>query len=413
MKKNILILCISLLYLAPAKAQLSGADSLYNKTTFGIRAGINFPSLKYSNADLDAYKSSVLTRFMLGFTLETEIKHGLSFRPEMLLIGKGQKIDDHGVSYQMKANYFELRFPFLYTPKYYRSISPYALLGPTLSFAKGGKITLDTWKADVSKASIAPLDFGLMAGLGAKVPVKIGGFPFVTSAEFTYSYGLTNTFSKEETNKTAVALNATQYTIDGTRRNRGIGTTVSLTLPLRNLSSLFVRKKKPLTDNTPTTDSIIINKKADPEPLPLPEKSCYTIEEMIAFLKKGDDVMDKKICLYDLNFETGKSIIDKQSTSYLNQLISLLDNFPNIKMKINGHTDNVGSEEYNIQLSKDRAFAVYTYLTSKGIQPNRLSYTYYGTRYPIVSNDTEEGRAKNRRVEFEIENGEIKSVPSH
>jgi OOP family OmpA-OmpF porin len=89
---------------------------------------------------------------------------------------------------------------------------------------------------------------------------------------------------------------------------------------------------------------------------------------------------------------------------YLKQIVSLLENFPTTKMKINGHTDNVGTEEYNVQLSKNRALAVYNYLISQGIKSERLSYAYFGTKYPVSSNDTEEGRRNNRRVEFEMQN---------
>ena len=135
-----------------------------------------------------------------------------------------------------------------------------------------------------------------------------------------------------------------------------------------------------------------------------PQKDCYTIDEMISYLNKGFDVNDKKICLYTINFETAKSTLDKTSMLYLDQIVDLLKNFPATKMVINGHTDNVGSEDYNITLSKDRALAVYNYLLTKGNYKERLSYAFYGTKYPIASNDSEEGKSKNRRVEFEVMN---------
>ena len=74
----------------------------------------------------------------------------------------------------------------------------------------------------------------------------------------------------------------------------------------------------------------------------------------------------------------------------------------NLKMEIKGHTDNVGNKDFNLELSKKRAMAVYSYLIKKGVNPDRLSYSYYGMSKPITSNDTEEGRKINRRVEFEI-----------
>lgn len=71
-------------------------------------------------------------------------------------------------------------------------------------------------------------------------------------------------------------------------------------------------------------------------------------------------------------------------------------------IQINGHTDNIGSKERNLELSVGRAKAVYEYLISTGIEQNRLSYKGFGDTLPISSNDTDEGRAKNRRVEFQI-----------
>ncbi len=74
----------------------------------------------------------------------------------------------------------------------------------------------------------------------------------------------------------------------------------------------------------------------------------------------------------------------------------------NVKIEIKGHTDNVGSEEYNMELSRQRAEAVYNYLIKNGISPSKLSFSYYGMSQPITTNDTPEGRKENRRVEFEI-----------
>ena len=74
----------------------------------------------------------------------------------------------------------------------------------------------------------------------------------------------------------------------------------------------------------------------------------------------------------------------------------------NLKIELGGHTDNQGSEEYNQKLSLDRAKTVYEYLITKGISSNRLTYKGYGKTKPIATNDTEEGRAENRRTEFKI-----------
>ena len=74
----------------------------------------------------------------------------------------------------------------------------------------------------------------------------------------------------------------------------------------------------------------------------------------------------------------------------------------NFSLKLAGHTDNVGSDDANMKLSKDRAEAVKDYLVSKGANPSRIEATGYGETQPIASNKTAAGRAKNRRVEFTL-----------
>ena len=73
-----------------------------------------------------------------------------------------------------------------------------------------------------------------------------------------------------------------------------------------------------------------------------------------------------------------------------------------LEVEIVGHTDNMGPDVYNMDLSRRRAQAVIDYLTGKGVAEERLSLAYFGETQPVDSNDTREGRANNRRVEFVI-----------
>ena len=106
--------------------------------------------------------------------------------------------------------------------------------------------------------------------------------------------------------------------------------------------------------------------------------------------------------LKDIFFEFDKSTILQQSYFELMRLISLLNAYPEMRIEIGGHTDGKGSDSYNQRLSENRAKAVSDYLISKGVSEKRLQYKGYGKNQPIDSNDTEEGRANNRRVEFKI-----------
>jgi outer membrane protein OmpA-like peptidoglycan-associated protein len=108
------------------------------------------------------------------------------------------------------------------------------------------------------------------------------------------------------------------------------------------------------------------------------------------------------IKLDNIFFETDKSKLKTESLVELNKLLEMLNKYPNLKIEINGHTDNVGTDEYNLKLSKSRAKAVVDYLIEKSIAETRLTHNGYGSTKPIKTNKTEEGRAQNRRVEFKV-----------
>ena len=90
------------------------------------------------------------------------------------------------------------------------------------------------------------------------------------------------------------------------------------------------------------------------------------------------------------------------SQEQLNNIAAILAAYPNVRMKVVGYTDNVGSADQNLQLSRDRANTVVAELIRRGISPDRLVATGYGEQYPIAGNSTEEGRARNRRVSMQV-----------
>jgi OOP family OmpA-OmpF porin len=152
----------------------------------------------------------------------------------------------------------------------------------------------------------------------------------------------------------------------------------------------------------------------EPAPAPEPEPVGALLEED----SDGDGVLDdqdecpdtpegatvnnkgcwtlKGVVLFDFD----KYDIKPDAYSLLDEVATIVKKNPQMKMEIQGHTDNVGSAEYNQGLSEKRAQAVMDYLVRNGIDPERLSYRGYGLTQPAASNDTEEGRTQNRRAEL-------------
>jgi OOP family OmpA-OmpF porin len=103
-----------------------------------------------------------------------------------------------------------------------------------------------------------------------------------------------------------------------------------------------------------------------------------------------------------VQFETGKATLKAVSYDVLDEISGILKRYPAYKLRISGHTDDVGSRSNNLILSEERAASCYEYLIATGIDDSRISYTGYGEARPISTNNTAEGRSLNRRVEFEV-----------
>ncbi|OIQ36015.1 MAG: hypothetical protein BM555_03580 [Crocinitomix sp. MedPE-SWsnd] len=110
----------------------------------------------------------------------------------------------------------------------------------------------------------------------------------------------------------------------------------------------------------------------------------------------------RSFTLSNLNFATNKSDIKTNSFKVLDELVDYLKLKPEVKIRIDGHTDNVGEESANLTLSKNRANSVKKYLISKGISASRLSTKGFGESAPVAENTTENGKAQNRRTEIQI-----------
>jgi outer membrane protein OmpA-like peptidoglycan-associated protein len=126
-------------------------------------------------------------------------------------------------------------------------------------------------------------------------------------------------------------------------------------------------------------------------------KEDYNLNLELIKVKVG-----KKVVLNNILFETGKSVLTPGSYMELNRLLNIMNENPQMKIEISGHTDKTGTEPLNFKLSEARAKAVVDYLIQKGIDRSRMEFRGYGSLQPISDNSTVAGRSKNRRVEFKI-----------
>jgi len=104
--------------------------------------------------------------------------------------------------------------------------------------------------------------------------------------------------------------------------------------------------------------------------------------------------------LEGVNFLSGSDTLTDTARSILDDVVSTLDDFPDVRVSVQAHTDNRGLEAANLTLSRNRALAVIRYLTAQGISLDRLEARAFGEDQPIADNNTRAGRLLNRRVEF-------------
>lgn len=148
----------------------------------------------------------------------------------------------------------------------------------------------------------------------------------------------------------------------------------------------------------------------DPIPEPVPEPEVIqevevepTPEPEVEIVELTmDEVEVVKRAFENTEFETDKDIIRPVSFSSLNELALLLSEHPTWKLRITGHTDNMGTAEWNMDLSRRRAESVRVYLANRGIDTARFIVSWHGEEQPIADNSTAEGRQRNRRVAYEI-----------
>lgn len=397
-------------------------EATENRWSLGIGGGFHTNSMKFSNLDEDIFPSgknmnsgvfSVFVQYELGKERQFAI------RPEIAFLRRGGKLteidkasydeDISDVNYTLKSGYLDIRMPLIYSfGKANSTFRPYLYVAPVFGFSTTGDIRLQQeyndgtyfgYAIDLSKANMATTYLAGAVGLGAKYQFKVSDNTCFLGLEASYEHGFTDTYGKKEKDGEAIVnsdLFPTAYKINGTRKFSGFEVKATLGIPF----SVF-KKKQPAQPQPEPVVAPPVRTPVISTPV-VEEKSCYTLEEIIDLMARGERVEGKTICAIDaINFDFGKSSIKRESHKYLDKLAATLTR-TNARIEVKGHTDNVGSEEFNMNLSKERAQSVVNYLIGKGVSKDKLSYSYYGMSKPLTTNDTEEGRTMNRRVEFEI-----------
>lgn len=397
-------------------SMLAQAQSKCGIWYFGMGQGLHSNTMSFSNIESSSYaEKENLNSFVISLFAQSEFgdKRQYAIRPELAYLRRGGYLNGFIQNstfvgdYSLNAHYIDFRLSFIYNfGKADAKFRPYAFITPVIGFVAGGEVQMEQTsndgiyggvRADLSDANIAGTHFGITPGVGVKWQFRTGQdgrHLFWLGVEASYEIGLSNTYSSKEQDRKAIDLMQQQnYTINGTRRFSGFELKATLGIPF----SVFTKADTKKTQAKPT----IVKQQSKPEPKP--EKPCYSLDEIISMMNNGENVKGKVFCsVDDINFDFSKSDIKPSSFKYLDKLAQTLIK-TNANIIVKGHTDNIGTQEANMTLSKERAQAVVNYLKQKGVKSSNLQYEFFGATKPLASNDTEAGRRLNRRVEFEIQ----------
>ena len=421
---------------------------VYPRSFIGVRGGMNFADMYYTNEPIrNAYDHYLQGHPLIGLFGHFQLGNSnFSLRPELSYVGRGDSLHWEDVHYCMSVNYIDARIPLTYNFRKHGSrVSPYVMLAPQFNFAVNGKInyyaddiseyyvdpSAKVISTDIAKTTIRPFDFSLMVGVGFDWLINTGGMPLLFSLEGGYNFGLVDNFAKAErfdndsrtaSNHADIKNNFIDATYnDGARRNRGLEVAMRLAIPLDNswrkerkirTKIIEIERHDTITQLVTKIDTLymrpdtVVIHKVDTHKVEqgYMVKDCYSFGEMYSFLTLGIDISDKRLCLFNVNFDFNSYKLRPESEKPLSDVALMMKTFPEMEIEIYGHTDSIGSEEYNQKLSENRAAEVRRWLIKQGIEPERMKSAGFGKKFPIESNSTEEGRFHNRRVEIEVMN---------
>ena len=384
-----------MLVLLFSSASAQESESVLSRIRIGVGTGYHANMMRFPGISKDAFSyHDAKHSGLFTLSVEYDFAEQFSVRPEIAWLSRGGKLDISKVGkiyeglYSVKAKYFDIRVPVIYTLDINDwKVEPYVYAAPVLGFARGGKISLSEVQSNgaemeyvtpVNRANMASAYFAVAAGVGAKYPIEILGNTCYANLELSYEFGLTDTYTKMERNNQTININNEAGPVASARKFHGVEVKVGFSVPL----SLFASLGKKM-----------FGKKGN---------DGYSLEEIQKMADRGKDVSGKTIyAIESVQFDTAKSTIKDESKKFLNEFADFLIK-SDLKVEIKGHTDSDGNDDDNMTLSKNRAIAVKDYLVGRGVPTKNIKYSYYGETRPIDTNDTPEGRKRNRRVEFEL-----------
>ncbi|MBX2951226.1 MAG: sodium-translocating pyrophosphatase [Leadbetterella sp.] len=191
------------------------------------------------------------------------------------------------------------------------------------------------------------------------------------------------------------------------------GPSMNILIKLMSIVSLviapYIATKAPAATEVEDDDAIVVVEKVSvskvlPSGLMLSFTDNGIEDQLIGFIE--DDAQkpgnDNWFNFVDLNFKSGSNEIDETSMKEVENIAAILKEYPNVKVKIGGYTDNTGTAEGNLKLSDERATNVKKALVNLGVAADRLTSEGFGQEHPVASNDTEEGKAQNRRIAVSV-----------
>lgn len=431
---------------------------IFPRAYFGLRGGGNLADMVYTSQYYARYAHTPQLQGMAGIFGHFNLgKSNFAIRPEVTYIGRADSLNWLDVRYKFQANYLDFRLPFTYNIRFRNSrFSPYLMIVPQYNMALNGKVTYrddidfpEGVSAPVTASDIRKFDAAVMAGIGFDYLIKTKGMPILFSMEAGYNYGGHNTFAPKEIKDNPNVLPNRYSTIanqfygaelwNGERYHRGIELAMRLAIPVdgswrkqkeqldqnieeKKLDTVFIYIFDTVyihdTIQEIVHDTVQITPRINPDTVirklhndaDYISKDCYTIEEMISFIYLGMDISDKRMCISSINFDFDKYDLRQAARPQLNKIVTVMKDHPEISIIVMGHTDSIGPDEYNDNLSLNRANTVARYLRANGIKASRIETKGFGKRYPYTENETPEGRDMNRRVEIEIKGLGLKAT---